>query len=250
MPVIEFETEQKDYFNNEEVQKYLSVINKKKASLAVKRIFDVVVSAIMLILLSPVILVISIAIKLDTPGNVIFKQERVTRYNRTFYIYKFRTMVSNAEKLGTQVTVDNDVRITRVGGFLRKYRLDELPQLLNILKGDMSFVGPRPEVRKFVDEYTPEMYAALLLPAGVTSLACIYFKDEDKLLSQATNAEETYLTEILPVKMKYNLEYIKCFNFWYDIKLMFLTVFAVLKKDSNPQKYNNINIGNKSSTTR
>ena len=157
-------------------------------------------------------------------------QDRVTKNGKIFKIFKFRTMVENAEKLGAGVTTDNDSRITRCGKYLRKFRLDELPQIFNILKGDMSFVGVRPESVKYVEKYTPEMYATLLLPAGVTSMTSILYKDESELLKDSENPDETYINEILPKKMEYNLKYIREFNFWYDIKIMFRTILAVIKK--------------------
>lgn len=206
---------------------YYEKLNKRKVSLAVKRIFDIVVSVMAFIFLIPFYLIIGALIKLDSPGKVFYKQTRVTSYGRTFKIYKFRTMVENADKIGSLVTVNGDARITRVGRVLRKYRLDETPQLINIIKGDMSFVGTRPEVQKYVDAYTDEMYATLLLPAGVTSLASIYYKDEERLLSETGNTDYTYINDILPEKMRYNLEYINKFSFFYDIKLMIMTVLAV-----------------------
>ena len=214
-------------FQNEAVSTYYEKLNRRKTSLAVKRVFDIVVSLIAVIVLSPVYLIIALLIKLDSEGPVFYMQERVTTYGGKFRIFKFRTMVTNADKIGTLVTVKGDPRITRVGRVLRKFRLDETPQLLNIIKGDMSFVGTRPEVQKYVDRYSEEMYATLLLPAGVTSLASIFYKDEEKLLSEAENADDTYVNEVLPGKMVYNLEYIERFSFFYDIKLMIMTVLAV-----------------------
>ena len=213
----------------EEVKKYYDILSKKKGSLFLKRVFDVTVSLIMLIILLPVFIILGIAIKIDSKGPVFFRQERITQYGRTFRIFKFRTMVNNAEKLGTQVTVGNDSRITRVGSFIRNCRLDEISQLLNILTGDMTFVGTRPEVKKYVDHYTKEMTATLLLPAGVTSLASIYYKDEAELLEKSENPDKTYIEEILPEKMKYNLQSIEKFNFLEDIKIMFMTALAVVK---------------------
>ena len=213
----------------DEVKPYYEVLKKKKLSLILKRIFDIVVSFIMLIILSPVFVFLGIAIKIDSKGPVFFRQERITQYGKTFKIFKFRTMVNNAEKLGTQVTVGNDARITKVGKFIRDCRLDEIAQLLNILTGDMTFVGTRPEVRKYVNHYTKEMMATLLLPAGVTSLASIYYKDEAKLLDKSNNPDKTYVEEVLPGKMKYNLQSIKEFNFFEDIKTMIKTVVAVIK---------------------
>lgn len=213
----------------EEVRPYYEVLKKKRLSLILKRIFDIVVSLVMLIILLPVFILLGIAIKVDSSGPIFFRQERITRYGRTFRIFKFRTMVNNAEKLGTQVTVGNDSRITKVGSFIRNCRLDEISQLLNILTGDMTFVGTRPEVKKYVNHYTKEMKATLLLPAGVTSLVSIYYKDEAELLEKSNNPDKTYVEEILPEKMKYNLQSIKKFNFLEDIKIMFMTVLAVIK---------------------
>ncbi len=218
-------------FHNDDVKKYYSMLETRKVSIAVKRVFDFFVSLIMTVFFLPIFLILALAIKLDSKGPVLFRQERVTTYGKVFRIYKFRTMVANAESLGTQVTVNNDMRVTRVGRVLRKYRLDETPQLFNILKGEMSFVGTRPEVPRYVDSYTDDMYATLLLPAGVTSLASIFYKDEERLLSESENANETYIEKILPEKMKYNLKYIESFSFWNDIKLMLMTVVAVIKKE-------------------
>lgn len=213
----------------EEVRPYYEVLKKKRLSLILKRIFDIVVSLVMLIILLPVFILLGIAIKVDSSGPIFFRQERITQYGRKFKIFKFRTMVNNAEKLGTQVTVGNDSRITKVGSFIRGCRLDEISQLLNILIGDMTFVGTRPEVKKYVDHYTNEMMATLLLPAGVTSLASIYYKDEAELLEKSTNPDKTYIRKILPEKMEYNLQSIENFNFLEDIKIMFMTVLAVIK---------------------
>ena len=213
----------------EEVRPYYEVLKKKRLSLILKRIFDIAASLVMLIILLPIFILLGIAIKVDSSGPIFFRQERITQYGRTFRIFKFRTMVNNAEKLGTQVTVGNDSRITKVGSFIRNCRLDEISQLLNILTGDMTFVGTRPEVKKYVDHYTNEMMATLLLPAGVTSLASIYYKDEAELLEKSTNPDKTYIREILPEKMKYNLQSIEKFNFLEDIKIMFMTVLAVIK---------------------
>lgn len=215
----------------DEVRPYYDILKKKTGSLLIKRVFDVVVSALMLLVLSPVFALLAIAIKLDSPGPVFYRQVRVTQYGKQFRIFKFRSMVSNADKIGTQVTVGNDSRITRVGKLIRKCRLDELCQLIDIFRGTMTFVGTRPEVPKYVALYTPEMMATLLLPAGVTSLASIMYKDEDELLTGAEDVDKTYVEAVLPEKMKYNLQAIKMFSFWGDIKLMFMTVFAVLGKE-------------------
>lgn len=214
-----------------EVQEYYDILSKKKHSLKLKRCFDVVTALIMLICFSPIMLVISAAIVLDSPGGVFYRQERVTQYGKMFRIHKFRTMVSNADKIGTQITVENDSRITKIGSILRKYRLDEMPQLVDILEGNMSFVGTRPETKQYVKAYTPEMRATLLLPAGITSEASIRYKDEAKLLDVAYDVDKVYVEKVLPRKMKYNLEAIKKFSFWGEIATMFRTVLAVLGKD-------------------
>lgn len=217
-------------FQNDSVLKYYEILKKKRTSILLKRIFDFTMSSLLLLGLSPILFIIAICVKLDSPGNAIFKQKRITRYGKEFYIYKFRTMYQGSER-GSQVTINNDVRITKVGRVLRQYRIDELLQLINILKGEMSFVGTRPEVKKYVECYSDEMYATLLLPAGVTSLASIKYKDEDRLLASADAADDVYVNEILEQKMEYNLEYIKEFLFWKDIQIMFATVTAVLKKE-------------------
>lgn len=215
---------------NETVYEYWKILRKKNFSLFWKRIFDIIVSLILLIILSPLFLFLSIAIKIDSKGPVFYRQQRVTQYGKIFRIHKFRSMIVNADKIGSAVTVDGDDRITKIGRFIRKFRLDEISQLLDVLVGNMSFVGTRPEVLKYVEQYNDEMKATLLLPAGVTSLASIKYKDEDKLLENSDNADETYVNEVLPNKMKYNLESIKKQGFWRDIGIMFKTVGAVLKR--------------------
>lgn len=217
-----------EFMKNEEVKGYYHILQKKKVSLILKRIFDIIMSIIMILLLSPVLIVVSIWIKLDSKGPVFYRQERITQYGRVFRIFKFRTMVTGADKIGTLVTTKNDSRITRVGEKIRKCRLDEIPQLFNILLGDMSFVGTRPEVKKYVDAYTDEMMATLLLPAGVTSLASIQYRDEDEILAKYVDEEhsvdEVYVEKILPDKMKYNLKYLKSFSIVEDIVLCVKTV--------------------------
>ncbi len=211
----------------EELRPYYDILYEKRFSLLIKRLFDIIMSICMLALLAIPMTVLAVWIKVDSKGPVIFRQERVTRYGKQFKVWKFRTMVENAEKLGEQVTSDNDVRITRVGGRLRDHRLDELPQLFNVLFGDMSFVGTRPEVSKFVDAYSPEMLATLLLPAGITSRASVLFKDEDEMLKGSANVYRTYVEEVLPRKMEINLESLKNFSCMEDIRTMFLTVKVV-----------------------
>lgn len=217
------------YMQTEAVRPYYDKLKKKRFSLALKRVFDLVMSTFMLIFLSPVMLIISIAIVMDSNGGVFFRQERITQYGRKFRIFKFRTMVANADKLGSQVTVKNDMRVTKIGSKIRQYRIDELPQLINILLGDMSFVGTRPETTKYVKRYTPEMMATLLLPAGVTSEASIKYKDEEKLLEVADDIDEVYVKQVLPEKMKYNLESITKFSLVSEILTMIKTVIAVIK---------------------
>ena len=217
------------YMRTEAVRPYYESLSRKKFSLWIKRVFDVTVASVMLVLLSPVLLVLAFLIAKDSKGGVFYRQERVTQYGRKFRIFKFRTMVANADKIGTQVTVQNDNRITKIGEKLRKCRLDELPQLFNIILGDMSFVGTRPESTHYVKCYTPEMYATLLLPAGVTSEASIRYKDEAELLDQADNVDEVYVKEVLPGKMKYNLEEIRKFSWWREIGTMVRTVVAVVR---------------------
>lgn len=213
----------------EEVREYYDALQLHKGGLLAKRIFDIIMSSILLVFASPILLVLGVFIKLDSPGPVMFRQVRVTTYGKEFYIFKFRTMVNHADKMGSQVTTKGDARVTRMGKLLRGCRLDELPQLVNILKGEMTFVGTRPEVPKYVQCYTDEMKATLLLPAGVTSRASIEYKDEERLLENAENADEVYIRQVLPEKMKYNLEAIKKFSFLEDIKTMFATVIAVIK---------------------
>jgi len=217
----------------EQVRPYYEALAAKRGQLFLKRAFDILVSAILLLLLSPILLFFAIWIKLDSPGPVFYRQERVTTYGRIFRIFKFRTMKVDADKMGSLVTLKNDDRITRVGHVIRRYRLDELPQLLNILTGDMSLVGTRPEVAKYVAAYTPEMKATLLLPAGVTSTASILFKDEEELIAkfilEGMEVDDIYITKVLPEKMHYNLSYLKNYSFLGDLKLMVRTVLKVFK---------------------
>ncbi len=218
-------------FQNDTCKRYYDIVNNKFFSYYIKLVFDRAMALFLLILLSPILLIFSIWIKLDSPGGIFYRQERITQYGRKFKIFKFRTMVSNADKKGSLITLENDVRITRVGKLIRKYRLDEIPQLINVLIGDMSFVGARPEVEKYVDCYSDEMVATLLLPAGITSMSSINFKDEDRIISKYLEKNETvdeiYVHRILPDKMKYNVDYIKNFNFLVDIKIMIKTVLKL-----------------------
>ena len=211
----------------EEVRPYWEILNKKKFALICKRVFDFVASSLMLIIFSPLVFVLAIAIKLDSPGPVFYRQERVTQYGRKFRIHKFRSMCDGADKKGSLVTVSGDSRVTKVGRFIRKFKLDEISQLIDIWVGDMSYVGTRPEVQKYVDKYTNEMKATLLLPAGVTSTASIEYKDENDLLDAADDVDKVYVEEVLPEKMKMNLDDIKKFGFWREIGICIKTVLAV-----------------------
>lgn len=217
-----------EYMRAEAVRPYYDGLKKKTVGLVLKRVFDFTVAVLMLIILMPVMLGISISIAIDSKGGVFFSQERVTQYGRRFKILKFRTMIANKEKKGNLITVQNDLRITKVGKALRKYRLDELPQLINIILGDMSFCGTRPEIPCFVHAYTQEMMATLLLPAGVTSEASIQYKDEERLLESSGNVKDIYINKILPEKMKYNLESLRNFSFIKELGIMIRTVLAVM----------------------
>ena len=219
-----------DFMKNKKVKYYYDILSKKRLQLLLKRLFDILMSLILLIILFPILLIISIIIKIDSKGPIFYRQIRITKYGKEFKIFKFRTMVVDADKKGSLVTLNDDQRITKVGKKIRKIRLDELPQLFNILLGDMSFVGTRPEVKKYVDFYNEEMLATLLLPAGVTSKASIEYKDEDEIISKYSkkeNIDDIYLKRILPEKMKYNLEYLKNFSILLDLKLCINTVLKV-----------------------
>ena len=216
-----------DEFRTDVVKPYYDALSKRKASLFFKRVFDVIVSFIAIIILSLPMLIVAILIKCDSRGPVFFRQERVTTFGAKFRIHKFRTMVNNADKMGTSVTIGNDCRITKIGSKIRDHRIDELPQLFDVLSGNMTFVGTRPEVVKYVDRYTDEMMATLLMPAGVTSIASIEYKDEAELLEKAEDADDVYVNDILPEKMKYNLQSVKEFGFFKDIGVLFKTVAAV-----------------------
>ena len=213
-----------------EVKPYYDALKKKQISLLFKRIGDFILALLMLILLCLPMLILAIIIKCDSKGPVFYRQERVTTYGKHFRIHKFRTMVNNADKIGSAVTVGNDSRITRIGAKLRGCRLDELPQLLDVLTGNMSFVGTRPEAVKYVEQYKPEYYATLLMPAGITSEASIRNKDEAKLLDAADDTDAVYVENVLPGKMRYNLQSIKKFSFAGELLTMFRTAVAVLGK--------------------
>ena len=222
-----------DCMRTEAVKPYYDIIKKKKITLFLKRIFDLAMSFFMLVILSPVFLIIAVIIKLDSKGPVFYSQIRVTKYCSEFRIYKFRTMVTDADKIGSLVTSQNDDRITHIGSKLRKCRLDELPQLINIFKGEMSFVGTRPEVPRYVNAYKDEWYATLLLPAGVTSETSIKFKDEDRIIKEETEhgmtIDEAYINKVLPEKMRFNLNIVKKVGNINDIKIMLQTIISVAK---------------------
>ena len=219
------------FMQTKEVRPYWELLNRKRGQLVLKRGFDLAASLGMTAALALPMAVIAVLIKQDSPGPVLYRQERVTAYGKVFRIHKFRTMVTDADKIGSSVTVGNDARITRVGATLRHYRLDELPQLLDVIKGDMSFVGTRPEILKYVQQYQPEFNATLLMPAGITSEASIRYKDEDQLLDAADDVDKVYLNEVLPAKMEWNLESIRDFSFFDDLRTMVRTVLAVAGKE-------------------
>lgn len=214
----------------DEVRTYYDILSSKKYSLILKRIFDVLIASILLVILAIPMIIIAVMIKLDSPGPVFYRQERVTTYGKHFKIHKFRTMVSNADKIGTAVTVENDNRITRVGAKLRGLRLDELPQVLDVLSGNMSFVGTRPEAVKYVEKYKPEYFATLLLPAGITSEASIKYKNESELLTEINDVDKMYIEHVLPQKMKHNLNSIMHYSLFYEFITMLKTLLTVLKK--------------------
>lgn len=222
-----------EFMRTPDVRPYWEILNKKRGQLALKRGFDLVVAIILFIILAIPMAIIAVMIKIEDPGPVLYRQERVTTYGKRFKIHKFRTMVVNADKIGTAVTVGEDPRITKVGKRLRRLRLDELPQVIDVLQGTMSFVGTRPEAVRYVERYKPEFNATLLMPAGITSETSIRYKDEDKLLNAADDIDKVYVEEVLPAKMKWNLESIRSFSFFQEILTMFRTVFAVLGKDYN-----------------
>ena len=215
---------------NPSVREYYELLARKRGVIVLKRIFDLCMSAVLILILSPVMLILAVLIKATSKGPVFFRQLRVTSLGKEFYILKFRSMVENADKIGPLVTVGNDSRVTGIGRVLRKTHLDELPQLINVFRGEMSFVGTRPEVPKYVAAYTEPMMASLLLPAGITSEASIRFKDEARLLENAADADATYVEQILPQKMIYNLNYLRELSAVNDLYIMiqtFLLFFGV-----------------------
>ncbi len=210
-----------------EIKPYYEFLHHRRGRLICKRVFDFFASFLLILLLSPLFAVIGIWIACDSKGPVFFRQTRITQFGKPFSIYKFRTMVVNAPELGAPITTKEDTRVTGAGKFLRRLRMDELPQLFNVLKGQMSFVGVRPEVPRYVREYTPKMMATLLLPAGITSPASIAFSKEEELLADSKDPEKTYLERILPQKMKSNLSYIQSFSLTGDLKILWQTVQTI-----------------------
>ena len=220
-----------DFMRTDEVRPYWENLDRKRGQLVLKRAFDLAAGLLLLVLLALPMAVIAVMIRREDSGPVFYRQERVTTCGRHFRIHKFRTMVPDADRIGTAVTVGNDSRITKTGAKLRKGRLDELPQILDVIRGDMSFVGTRPEAVKYVRRYKPEYNATLLLPAGITSEASIRYKNEDELLSAADDVDRVYVEEVLPSKMKWNLESIRRYSLAKDIATCFRTIAAVLGKE-------------------
>lgn len=194
----------------------------------IKRIFDIVASGLGIIVLSPILLIIALIIKKESDGPVFFKQIRVGEKGKNFEILKYRTMVVDAEKMGRQITVGNDNRITKIGGFLRKYKLDELPQLINVFKGDMSLVGPRPEVPRYVEMYNEEQRKVLDVKPGITDLASIRYRDENELLGTAEDPDDMYINTIMPDKLALNIEYINRSNIFFDIYIILKTIIKCI----------------------
>lgn len=218
-----------EHMRTVEVKYYYDILKKRQISLFFKRLFDILMAFLLILVLSPLMIFLALLIKFDSPGPIFYRQQRATQYGRVFRIYKFRTMINDADKCGTHVTLKDDRRITDVGKRIRNLRLDEIPQLFNILCGDMSFVGSRPEALKYVRSYTSEMVATHLLPAGVTSTASIEFKDEAKILESAMDADQVYIEKILPEKMKYNLEELEHFSLFNDMKVLVRTFYVIIR---------------------
>lgn len=206
-----------------------SVLRGRRVHLALKRLMDIAISGCALAVLWPVLLVIAIAIKIDDPGPVFYRQVRVGRGGKTFRIYKFRTMVVDADKKGLAITVGRDNRITRMGAFLRKTKLDELAQLINVFVGEMSFVGPRPEVPKYVNMYTPYQRQVLLVRPGITDYASIAYRNENDMLAGSDDPEKMYIEKIMPDKIELNMKYLREISPIADIRLILSTIIAVIR---------------------
>ena len=206
-----------------------AILKKRRPQLALKRLMDIVLSGAALALLWPVLLLVALAIRVDDPGPVFYRQVRVGRGGKPFRIYKFRTMVVDADKKGLSITVGRDSRITRVGAFLRKTKLDELAQLINVFLGDMSFVGPRPEVPRYVELYTPYQRQVLLVRPGITDYASIAYRNENDLLAGAEDPERMYIDVIMPDKIELNMKYLREISPLADIRLIFATIAAIVR---------------------
>ncbi len=220
-----------DFMRIPEVRPYWECLNRKRIDIALKRIFDLCFACVLLLVLAIPMAVVALLIRFDSKGPIIFRQERVTTYGKRFRIHKFRTMVQDAEKTGSALTVSGDPRVTALGKKLRRWRIDEFPQLFDVLAGTMSFVGTRPEAVRYVRMYRPEYYATLLMPAGITSEASIRFKDEETLLKNAEDVDRVYMEQVLTAKMTWNLESIRRFRFLREILTMIRTVLAVCGKE-------------------
>lgn len=217
------------FMQTDEVRPYWEKLRKRNWNLFWKRVLDLFLSFLMLIILCPLFLILAVAIKIDSRGPVFYRQVRYTQYGKQFRIHKFRSMVVDADK-GSLLTSKNDNRVTKVGKFIRKCKLDELGQIIDVFNGNMTFVGTRPEVEKYIKMYTPKMNATLLLPAGVTSIASLLYKDENKLLNNSEDKDTVYMEQILPAKMYYNVKELPKEGMFHDIKIMFMTFFAILGK--------------------
>ena len=217
-------------FQTEPVLQYYLILRGKCGYLWIKRGLDILISLLLLLILSPLLLLTALLVKCTSRGPVFYRQERVGKNGKSFWILKFRTMVKNADHMGAPITVGNrDSRITVIGHVLRASRIDEFPQFINVLKGDMSIIGARPEVPRYVREYTPEMYATLLLAPGMTGVASIVYRQESELLADQKNPENYYIQEILPKKMAINLKYLKSISFFTDAKLILKSLACVFQ---------------------
>lgn len=194
-----------------------------------KRVFDLLISIPSIIILLPVFIIIAALIKLESSGPIVFSQERIGRYGRPFRIYKFRTMVKNAPEIGTSITSANDPRITKVGKFLRKFKIDEILQIINVIKGDMSIIGPRPEIKKYIDMFKEDYKEILRIRPGMTDYASITFRNEEEFLSKFSNIEEGYIKEVLPQKIELYKRYLKDMSLITDVKIFFKTIWKVLR---------------------
>lgn len=227
--IIDLEPVEETTESSKEEIDFDTLMKEKKVSLFFKRAFDILASWFGILFLLPIFIIVSIAIVVDSKGGVFFLQTRVGKNGKEFKIIKFRTMVTDAEAKGLQITVGADSRVTAVGNFLRKTKIDELPQLFNVLVGQMSFVGPRPEVPKYVDMYTDYQRNILRIRPGITELASIVYRDENEVLAAAEDPEDTYINDVMQKKLELNIEYMQKMSLLYDIKLIFKTFLAILE---------------------